>query len=216
MKKLRYGNTNTFYLEGTHGGLLIDTDYAGTLPAFFKAVKSAGIGLRDISYVMATHYHPDHCGLIGELQELGITLLLFDVQLESVHFADGIFARDKRLKYIPVREAAAKVISCGESRDFLQSLGISGEIIRTPSHSEDSVSVVLDGGNCIVGDLEPLEYLYAYEDNPGLKSDWEKIMNFSPKRILYAHANEKTITYEKFRKRSPDDAGTCFGHADVF
>jgi len=33
MKKLRYGNTNTFFLEGSNGGLLIDTDYAGTQEA---------------------------------------------------------------------------------------------------------------------------------------------------------------------------------------
>ena len=29
MKKLRYGNTNTFYIDGNNGGLLVDTDYAG-------------------------------------------------------------------------------------------------------------------------------------------------------------------------------------------
>jgi len=55
MKKLRYGNTNTFFLEGSNGGLLIDTDYAGTLSAFFRSIKAAGITVRDISYVMATH-----------------------------------------------------------------------------------------------------------------------------------------------------------------
>ena len=185
--------TNTFFLEGICGGLLIDTDYAGTLPAFFKAVKSAGIDMKGIAYVMATHYHPDHCGLIGELQKLGIKLLIMDVQLDSVHFVDEIFARDKRLHYTPVNEADAKVISCRESRAFLQSLGICGEIIHTPSHSKDSVSVILDSGDCIAGDLEPFEYLAAYEDNPALGSDWERVMSFSPKRILYAHANEKTI-----------------------
>ena len=116
-----------------------------------------------------------------------------DVQLDSVHFVDEIFARDKRLNYTPVKEADAKVISCRESRAFLQSLGICGEIIHTPSHSKDSVSVILDSGDCIAGDLEPLEYLAAYEDNPALESDWKRVMSFSPKRILYAHANEKTI-----------------------
>ena len=55
MKKLRYGNTNIFFLEGSNGGLLIDTDYAGTMPAFFRSIKAAGITVRDISYVMATH-----------------------------------------------------------------------------------------------------------------------------------------------------------------
>ena len=64
MIKLRYGNTNTFYIPGSKGGLLIDTDWAGTLPQFFKAIKSAGLGISDISYVLATHYHPDHVGIM--------------------------------------------------------------------------------------------------------------------------------------------------------
>ncbi|WP_027438423.1 MBL fold metallo-hydrolase [Lachnospira multipara] len=191
MIKLRYGNTNTFYIAGAKGGLLIDTDYAGTLPQFFKAIKTACIDISDISYMLATHYHPDHIGIVSELQKLGVTLLIVDVQHSSVHFADDIFFRDKRLNYKPIDENVAKVISCAESRSFLCSIGISGEIIYTPSHSEDSVSIILDDGNCIVGDLEPVEYLAAYNHNPRLKSDWEQIMSYHPKRILSAHANEK-------------------------
>ena len=191
MIKLRYGNTNTFYIAGAKGGLLIDTDYAGTLPQFFKAIKTACIDISDISYMLATHYHPDHIGIVSELQKLGVTLLIVDVQHSSVHFADDIFFRDKRLNYKPIDENVAKVISCAESRSFLCSIGISGEIIYTPSHSEDSISIILDDGNCIVGDLEPVEYLAAYDHNPRLKSDWEQIMSYHPKRILSAHANEK-------------------------
>ena len=193
MKKLRYGNTNTFYIAGAKGGLLIDTDYAGTLPQFFKAIKTACIDISDISYMLATHYHPDHIGIVSALQKLGVTLLIVDVQNSSVHFADEIFFRDKRLNYKPINENEAKVIRCAESRSFLRSIGISGEIIHTPSHSEDSVSIILDDGNCIVGDLEPAEYLAAYDHNPRLKSDWEQIMSYHPKRILFAHANEKEV-----------------------
>ncbi len=191
MKKIRYGNTNTFYIDGEKGGLLIDTDYAGTLPQFFKAIKAASIEMNDISYVLCTHYHPDHMGIISELQKLGVTLLIVDVQSSSVHFADEIFFRDKRLDYKPIDEALAKMICCENSRNFLCGIGICGEIIHTPSHSEDSVSIILDDGNCIVGDLEPIEYLAAYEQNLKLKNDWEKIMRYHPKRVLYAHANEK-------------------------
>ncbi len=72
-------------------------------------------------------------------------------------------------------------------------MGIDGEIIPTPSHSDDSVSVVLDDGDCFVGDLEPIEYLDAYESNGKLKADWDRLMLRHPKRIFYAHANEKTI-----------------------
>ena len=193
MIKLRYGNTNTFWLRGEAGNLLIDTDYAGTLPAFYKEIKKHGIDVRDITYVMATHYHPDHIGLIGELMEHGVKLLLIDKQTEYVHFSDEIFSREKQIKYIPIDESLATVISCAESRSFLISMGIKGEIISTPSHSEDSVSVILDDGNCIVGDLEPVEFLDAYEHNPRLEKDWSRVMSYKPKRIFYAHANEKEM-----------------------
>lgn len=191
MIRLRYGNTNTFYIPGSRGGLLIDTDYAGTLPGFFRAIKSAGLKTEDITWLLITHYHPDHMGIAGDLQKLGVRLLIVDVQMESLHFADPIFAREKHLPFVPVNEKAGKVISCAESRDFLRGLGIAGEIVHTPSHSPDSVSLLLDDGNCFVGDLEPREYLEAYQDNPALEKDWKLVINRIPKRIWYAHQNER-------------------------
>lgn len=192
MVKLKYGNTNTFFIKENAAGLLIDTDYAGTLPAFYKAMKNAGISMSDIKYVLATHYHPDHMGLVGQLAEQGIKLLLVDVQKEAVHFSDKIFEKDK-LPYSVINEADAFVISCEESRAFLSSIGISGEIIHTPSHSEDSVSLILDDGSCFAGDLEPSEYLEAYEDNTALKNDWDLILSFRPKTVFFSHRPEKKL-----------------------
>ena len=183
---LKYGNTNTFYIPGAGGGLLVDTDWAGTLQAFYRALKQNGLGIKDIKYVMATHYHPDHAGLIGELQEQGVRLLLLDVQKDFVHFPDGIFEKD-RMPYTPADLNKAEIISCGDSRRFLEDMGICGEIIHTPSHSGDSVTLILDCGDCFAGDLEPFEFLEAYEDNAGLKSDWDLILSRGPKRIYYAH-----------------------------
>ena len=193
MIRLKYGNTNTFFIPGKSGGLLIDTDYAGTLQAFFRALKTNHLELNNISYVLPTHCHPDHVGLIGELQKLGVRLLLIDTQLATVHFPDEILGRDKHLRYVSIDENQATVIPCDESREFLRSIGIEGAIISTPSHSEDSVSVILDDGECFVGDLEPYEYLDGYDDNPQLENDWDLILSMKPKRILYAHANEKVL-----------------------
>lgn len=191
--KLRYGNTNTFLVPGNDGYLLVDTDYAGTLPGFYKALKTAGVQLKDLAYVLATHYHPDHMGLIPELMKQGIKLLLMDTQTKDVHDSDQIFARERSLHFDPIDETRAEVVSCHESRAFLANIGIAGEIISTPSHSRDSVSLVLDDGDCLVGDLEPLEYLSAYGDNPALKADWDAILSFGPKRILFSHVNEKVL-----------------------
>ncbi len=194
VNRIKYGNTNTFFISGTNGNLLVDTDYAGTLPLFYKEIKKNNIKLSDIIYVLATHYHPDHIGLVSELMEKDIKLLLVNTQLEYVHFSDEIFNRDKRIKYTPINENEAVLVSCEESRAFLRSLGIDGEILSTPSHSNDSISLILDDGSCFVGDLEPMEYLDAYNENTKAKDDWKLVISHNPRMIFYAHANEKALT----------------------
>ena len=180
MIRLKYGNTNTFLIPAARGYLLLDTDYAGTLPAFYRAIKQNGVKVSDIAYVLATHYHPDHMGLIPDMMRQEVKLLLIDTQKDFIHFSDYIFARDK-LPFEPIDEARATVISCAESREFLAGIGISGEIISTPSHSPDSVSLMLDDGDAFVGDLQPREY--------GENADWARVMSFQPHRVFYSHAN---------------------------
>ena len=158
--KLKYGNTNTFFIRGANSGLLVDTDYAGTFSAFCKAIKEYNIRISNITYVLATHYHPDHVGLIGELMKQGVKLLLINKQKDYVHFSDEIFRREEVSDYTPIDENNAVVISCEKSRKFFEENGIKGEIISTPSHSNDSISLILDNGTCFVGDLEPKEYIY--------------------------------------------------------
>ena len=190
---LKYGNTYTFLVKGSSGSLLVDTDYAGTLQGFYRALKANGIRLNQISCAMATHFHPDHCGLMGQLQAQGVQLLLMDSQVQAVHFPDSIFTREKR-DFIPVDPAKAVLITADESRAFLKKLGIEGEIIRTASHSPDSVSLILDDGNCFVGDLEPREYIGACADNAPLAEDWQRIMSRNPEVIHSAHRPERLFT----------------------
>ena len=192
--RIKYGNTNTFLIRGTKGSLLVDTDYAGTLPAFYKAIKELGIKVSDISYVLATHYHPDHIGLVSELTDQGVKLVVMESQTDFIHYSDPIFAREPHLNYRPIDERNALILKFDEAPSFLDSLGINGNIGRTLSHSEDSIYVSLSDGTFILGDLEPLEYLEAYKNNQLLKTDWDNILKQDPKLLLYAHANEKSIS----------------------
>ena len=190
---LRYGNTNTYFVRGDRGGILVDTDWAGTLPGFYGALKAKHLHIEEISCVMATHYHPDHIGLISQLMQQGVQLLLFDVQRRFVHAPDAIFAREKLLQYTPIPEEQALHLSCTESRAFLQTLGIAGEVLHTPGHSDDSVSLILDAGVAIVGDLDPLPYLPAYPAEDLRHASWQNILAHRPQQILYAHANAQQL-----------------------
>lgn len=187
---LKYGNTNTFYISSGRSGILVDTDWAWTLSAFYKAIKSKNIRIESIQYLIITHYHPDHMGLAGELTELGIPLVVADVQRDFIHSFDHIFQREKHRTYQPVADDKIIVISCQESRSFLEKAGIHGEMIHTPGHSDDSISIVLDEGIAIVGDLEPLAYVSACH-NAVLKSSWNKLLNHPLNVVFYGHANEQ-------------------------
>ena len=124
IERIKYGNTNTYLIRGIKGNLLIDTDYAGTLSGFYRAIKDIKIRLEDITYIIATHYHPDHIGLVSELMDQGVSLVIADTQLESVHYSDEIFARQPRLNYKPIEERKAKILDISESRYFLKELYI--------------------------------------------------------------------------------------------
>lgn len=193
---LKYGNTNTFYISNAngHSGILVDTDWAWTLSEFFKAIKSRNISIDEIKFLIITHYHPDHMGLASELVELGIKLVVVDVQCDFIHCSDNIFQRNKHRIYEPIKDDETIIISCEDSRNFLAEIGIAGEIIYTPGHSDDSISIILDEGVAIVGDLDPVDSVLAYKDNTVLKNSWNKVLGHDLKVVFYGHANERDVS----------------------
>ncbi len=92
IRELKYGNTRCYCINKK---LLIDTDWAGTLPDFFKCIKENDIEVREIEYLIVTHFHPDHMGISQELIELGVKLVAFWEQREYIHCSDNIFTKDK-------------------------------------------------------------------------------------------------------------------------
>ena len=186
MIRLTYGNTNTYFVNG----LLIDADMPHTLSAFFAVLGKNGLTLSDIRYVLATHYHPDHIGLIGELMSRGVTLLLADRQTPFVHSSDALFARIPHCPFVPIDETKATVFSLPDSRAILAPVGIAGEIVPTNSHSPDGIALLLDDGHAFVGDLEPLSFLEGYENNISLQDDWKRILSHAPHTIHFGHAND--------------------------
>ena len=200
--ELQYDNTNTYLVFGTKGLLLFDTGWAGTFIKMCNALGEKGIKLQDIDYLVISHFHPDHMGIAGELAKQGVTVVAMESQKEFVHASDHIFERDKRFIYTPINEEAIKVVTFDESRDFLKGLGIDGEIISTPGHSDDSISLMLDSGDVFVGDLYPLYELEAHEE-PDVQESWKRILATKPKRIFYGHA--KTAVLEDIES-SQDEA----------
>ena len=185
--ELKYSATNTYLVRGKKGLLLFDTGWAGTFPQFCRALGEAGCSLQEIHYILISHYHPDHMGIAQEIASRGPVIAAADVQKDYIHQSDYIFQKEHNRFFVPVKDADLRIVPLSESREFLEELGLNGEIIHTPGHSEDSISLLLDDGSLFVGDLNPLYELELHKGTV-IGESWEKLLGLGPKKVYYGHA----------------------------
>jgi endoribonuclease LACTB2 len=182
-----YRSTNYYVIDLKVGKLLVDCGWPGTLPQFKAESKRKGIDPTEIKYILATHFHPDHAGLVGEFKELGAKLILLENQTQAIG-SPATPAVSKTQSHILVTADNNIVLKFAESRQFLATLGLGGEIISTPGHSDDSLTLILDNGFVFTGDLPP-RFALA-EDDSVARESWDKIFRHNVLRIFPAHGNQ--------------------------
>lgn len=164
-KIIALGFTNCYLLPAKDGYLLIDCGSAWNFSALQKALRRLGIGLSQIKYLLLTHHHGDHCGLVQKLTVLNPDLRIIVSEKAVSHLAKGqnesalgqeysgvlskgIFSSLSALHMtsFPVFTIRQNDVVVNErNRDILSSLGINAKILFTPGHTDDSISVVADG-----------------------------------------------------------------------
>src|SRR5579864_6259558 len=144
-----YDSTNYYVLADSSPRLLIDVGWPGTLPKLQHTCKRMGIQLTDISHFLITHYHPDHAGLAQELKNVGSKLIVVENQVSAISTLRNTMKPQNH--YIDIDPSDNVILKMADSRTFLARLGIHGEVISTPGHSEDSITLILDEGAAFTG-----------------------------------------------------------------
>jgi len=146
-----YRSTNYWVVSAGSSRLLVDLGWPGTMGMMRANLQRVGVPLKEIRYGLATHYHIDHAGLAQEFKQAGVPLLVLETQVEAITLmktwvkpGDG---------YVDIALHDNRTIGFAQSRALLESLGMAGEILSTPGHSDDSVSLLLDNGGVFTGDL---------------------------------------------------------------
>ena len=181
-----YRSTNFYVLADSAGRplLLVDAGWPGTLPQFQHACASKSIKLASIPYQLVTHFHPDHAGLAQELKHLGVRLIVLDTQLAGIPLLSTyVKPRDN---YTPIDLEGNTLLTAAESREFLANIGIQGEIISTPGHSDDSVTLVLDDGIAFTGDLTS-PFLLPDDPTDIAYQSWQTIKSMGVTTIYPGH-----------------------------
>ena len=181
-----YRSTNFWVVSAGRNRVLVDLGWPGRAAALFANLDRMGVPLAEIRYGLATHYHMDHAGAAQDLKLRGVPLLVIE---EQVHAIPLMKQWTKPIdNYTEITTHDNVVISIAESREFLRRIGIEGEILHTPGHSDDSVSLVLDIGCAFTGDLT-LESMVAKEDPVMVSRSWQLLRDRGVTTIYAGHGS---------------------------
>lgn len=179
-----YRSTNFWVISAGTSRLLVDLGWPGSMGMMRANLKRMDIPLNEIRYAVATHYHIDHAGLGQDLKVAGVPLLVLDVQTKAIPLMKTWTKPQDN--YLEITMDDNVTIPIAESRALLERIGIAGQILHTPGHSEDSVSVLLDDGSVFTGDLTH-PALIGHDDPSVAAASWQLLQDRGAKKIYPGH-----------------------------
>ena len=204
--RIPVGICNSFLLRGDRT-ILIDGGAMGGFPAFQRQLKALNVDPKEIELILLTHGHWDHITCLADIQKLtGAKIAIhgrdqFMVETGEPPFPDGATPYGNAMSWLskrvlhphlPPLKVDTVIPDAGMS---LKAFGIPGEVIYTPGHSMGHVSILLETGDALVGDMAMNDWYLRL--TPGLPvladhiemvvESWKKILPLGIKRIYPAH-----------------------------
>lgn len=218
-KKISLSKTNCFLFSVTGGGyLLLDCGYDREEARFYRQLSLAGIALPEVRYLFLTHHHDDHAGLCSHLVEKNPEIqvimhercagLIQKGMNDRAHGGGWCSAGVKRLAegyhrfhpewtltFPPYPGRDSDYLIREEGDDLLHRLGIAADILMTPGHTTDSVSVVMANGDFYCGDaacnmlgFAGAAYAPPYiSDLDEMYRSWQKILAAGIQKVIPSH-----------------------------
>lgn len=159
---IRFLAVNAYLVMGERP-VLVDTGTPRGERRLVRALAAQGLAPRDLSLVLLTHGHFDHAGNAAALRRMTEGRVPI-----AAHAGDA--AQLRRGDNGPLQgygvigttvapvartkgyEAVAPDLEVDEATD-LSAFGVHGRLLHTPGHTAGSLSLLLDGGDAVAGDL---------------------------------------------------------------
>ena len=207
VQPIRLGRTNCFLVRGNAAAVLVDTSTPGSERGFRKALARLSVEPTDVRCIVATHCHFDHVGALKAIREITnapVVMHKLDapvVERGENRIPPGTTLWGKILGALfrtfggLARYEACKPDVTIDADMSLGPFGIPAHVIPTPGHTPGSLSVILESGEALVGDLAmngfPLRAgpgIPAFaEDVEQVYASWEKVLAAGAETIYPAH-----------------------------
>ena len=204
--RIPVGICNCYLLRGERT-ILIDAGAQGSVRAFSRGMSRLGIDPKEISLILLTHGHWDHIGSLHPIQQLtGAKVAIHHrdqawVETGKPGFPAGVNGYGRAMSalaksLLKINLPPIKVDRVLDDNGLsLTEYGIPAKVVYTPGHSMGHVSILLDSGDALVGDMAMNDwYLRLTPGLPVLADDinmvvesWKKILPMGIKRVYPAH-----------------------------
>jgi len=216
--------TNCYLIPVDSKYLLIDTGYEYEWLDFLNGLGKNNIQINDIKYLLLTHHHDDHAGLLSNITSINPDITIIASRLTKDYLAQGKHVNFSGAGYVNKRIAfVLKLKSMFDKKwthtfpkfnmrphDILIdndcalddiNINLKGKILLTPGHTRDSITLLLDNGDCFTGDAAAnfLQFLgskycvISVNDLDEYYNSWDKIIDNKAKVIYPAHGKNFTI-----------------------
>jgi hydroxyacylglutathione hydrolase len=204
-----FGHANVFFIQTEHGQILVDTGMPGDPKTLDEVFATAGVDPSTIGLIVVTHGHMDHMGLTAYAKEItGAKVLCHQSlsgKLASGEIEDSV-AQNMMGRFINFMAGIQELTGGGDIEGVqadilvddlfdLSEYGLSGKVIHTPGHSQGSLSIVLDNGETLIGDMVRDEGDgeigpgMFYEDKEALVASLEEVVLCDSRTIYLSHGN---------------------------
>lgn len=159
-----FGVVNCHLIVGDQGCVLVDTGVPGSHRKIERALQAEGLGFKNIRLIVVTHAHMDHAGSAARVRKLsGAPIVAHEGDLpyyerrkpmsycetgwvSRLFFRTGVIVQ-------PYEPFTPDILLTDDQVLDLAAYGVAGRARPTPGHTAGSVSLELDSGDAMVGDL---------------------------------------------------------------
>ena len=206
---------NTWLYPIQDGWVMIDTGYENSYMAVIKKLRKLRIRPVEIRYLFLTHAHDDHAGFLEEwmtkhphTQVIAHEKAISGLWKGQNKFVGGcstlgafLFCQlvallgNSEHRYPRLSEEHLdKIITLNTENLTQVERKLNGKILFTPGHTEDSISLLVDG-NLFCGDAAmngiPSSHKITIwvEDKSAFETSWETMMVSGAKKIYPSHGS---------------------------